>query len=82
MARTNVVDSATSQFFINLVDNDFLNQRGTSPRTYGYAVFGKVVKGMAVVEEIGKLRTVAKNQMFQNFPEPLVIIESVRRANE
>lgn len=81
MARTNVVDSATSQFFINLSDNDFLNHRGDTPRTYGYAVFGKVVAGMDVVEKIGKVKTVAKNQ-FRDFPEPLVLIESVRRVAE
>ena len=50
MARTNVVDSATSQFFINVVNNDFLNYQ--SPDQYGYAVFGKVIKGMDVVDKI------------------------------
>ncbi len=49
MARTGVVDSATSQFFINLADNDFLNHGG---RDFGYAVFGKVVDGMDVVDKI------------------------------
>lgn len=78
MARTQVVDSATSQFFINLVDNDFLNNRGQSARTYGYAVFGRVVSGMDVVEKIGSTRTVAKNA-FRDFPEPEVVIESIRR---
>ncbi len=82
MARTNVVDSATSQFFINLKDNGFLNHSGQNPRTYGYAVFGKVVEGLEVVETIGKVKTIAKNPMFQNFPEPLVVIESVRRLSE
>src|SRR6266705_4004145 len=48
MARTNVVDSATAQFFINVKDNDFLNHSG--PANYGYAVFGKVVEGTDVVE--------------------------------
>ncbi len=82
MARTNVVDSATSQFFINLVDNDFLNNRGTTPRTYGYAVFGKVIEGMEVVEQIGKVRTIAKNPLFKDFPEPVVVIDSVRRVKK
>lgn len=79
MARTSVVDSGTSQFFINLVDNAFLNNRGTSSQTYGYAVFGKVIEGLDVVDRIAQSRTVSKNQLFQNLPEPLVIIESVKR---
>jgi len=54
MARTNDPDSATSQFFINLVDNGFLN---ASPSNQGYAVFGKVVAGMEAFEEIAKART-------------------------
>lgn len=54
MARTNVVDSATSQFFINLRDNDFLNHGG---RDFGYAVFGKVSGGMDVVEAIAAVPT-------------------------
>ncbi len=54
MARTSVVDSATSQFFINLRDNDFLNH-GT--RDFGYAVFGKVVGGMDVVDKIAAVET-------------------------
>ncbi len=82
MARTNVVDSATSQFFINLKDNDFLNHRGQNPRQYGYAVFGKVIEGMDVVEKIAKQKTIAKNRLFQNLPEPVVVIESVRRVSE
>jgi len=82
MARTNVVDSATNQFFINLKDNDFLNQRGQAASNYGYAVFGKVVEGLNVVEKIGKVRTIAKNSLFSDYPEPQVIIESVRRVTE
>lgn len=54
MARTGVVDSASSQFFINHKDNDFLNHGG---RDYGYAVFGKVTKGMDVVDAIARVRT-------------------------
>lgn len=54
MARTGVVDSATSQFFINHKDNDFLNHGG---RDYGYAVFGKVTKGMDVVDAIARIKT-------------------------
>ena len=54
MARTGVVDSATSQFFINHKDNGFLNHGG---RDYGYAVFGKVTKGMDIVDKIATVRT-------------------------
>ncbi len=82
MARTGVVDSATSQFFINLADNGFLNNKGKTPRTYGYAVFGKVIGGMDVVEKIGKMKTISKNSLFQNYPEPQVIIESIKRVEK
>lgn len=82
MARTGVVDSATSQFFINLVDNDSLNHRGTSPRTFGYAVFGRVIDGMDVVEKIGRTRTIAKSVLFRDYPETQVVIESIRRVEK
>ncbi|SEA35921.1 peptidyl-prolyl cis-trans isomerase B (cyclophilin B) [Desulfuromusa kysingii] len=82
MARTGVVDSATSQFFINLVDNHSLNHRGTSSGAYGYAVFGKVIAGMDVVEKIGKVKTISKSALFRDYPEPQVIIESVRRVKK
>jgi cyclophilin family peptidyl-prolyl cis-trans isomerase len=82
MARTSDINSGTSQFFINLIDNDFLNNRGTSPQTYGYAVFGKVIGGMDVVDKIGHSRTVNLNSVFHALPEPLVIIESVKRIDE
>ncbi len=52
MARTNVIDSATSQFFINVTNNSFLNHSGKSAQGYGYAVFGKVIQGMDVVDKI------------------------------
>lgn len=57
MARTNVIDSATSQFFINVANNDFLNHRDESVQGYGYAVFGKVISGMEVVNEIKSVKT-------------------------
>lgn len=60
MARTNVVDSATSQFFINLKDNAFLNHKDNTPEGFGYCVFGKVVAGMDVVDAIAKVPTVNK----------------------
>ncbi|MGI9252011.1 MAG: peptidylprolyl isomerase [Pseudohongiellaceae bacterium] len=57
MARTNVVDSATSQFFINLVDNSFLNHTQPTPSGFGYAVFGQVIDGMDVVDAIAQVPT-------------------------
>ncbi|MBQ5794965.1 MAG: peptidyl-prolyl cis-trans isomerase, partial [Kiritimatiellae bacterium] len=57
MARTMVVDSATSQFFINLVDNNFLDFQSPTPQGFGYAVFGKVTDGMSVVDAIAKVKT-------------------------
>ncbi|BCR02933.1 peptidyl-prolyl cis-trans isomerase A [Desulfuromonas versatilis] len=80
MARTGVVDSATSQFFINLKDNDFLNQRGRTPQEFGYAVFGKVVEGMDIVDMIGNARTKRVNGLFQDLPEEQVLIKAVRRV--
>ncbi len=75
MARTMVVDSATSQFFINLVDNDFLDFRSPDARGFGYAVFGKVTSGMEVVDKIAKVRT-GNAGMHQNVPvEPVVIVK-------
>ena len=57
MARTQIVDSATAQFFINTVDNNFLNFQAPNPQGYGYAVFGKVVEGLEVVETIRAVKT-------------------------
>jgi cyclophilin family peptidyl-prolyl cis-trans isomerase len=79
MARTNIVDSATSQFFINLVDNDFLNQRGTSAQDFGYAVFGRVIEGMDIVDAIATVPT-ANARQHQNVPvEPVMILSMTRR---
>lgn len=79
MARTNVVDSATSQFFINTKDNAFLDHRDTSPQGYGYAVFGKVVAGMEVVDRIGNAPTGVRNR-FRDVPVETVTIKSVKRV--
>ena len=79
MARTMVVDSATSQFFINLVDNDFLNFQNPTPQGFGYAVFGKVTDGMDVVDAIGKVRT-GNVGYFQNVPEETVAIRKISVA--
>ncbi|TSK07274.1 MAG: peptidyl-prolyl cis-trans isomerase [Geobacter sp.] len=77
MARTKVVDSATSQFFINVVDNDALNHRpAAGPMGYGYAVFGKVVEGMDVVDKIAATRTgIGSNGMPDVPVQPMVIKE-------
>ena len=73
MARTSVVDSATSQFFINLVDNDFLDFRTPTAQGFGYAVFGEVSDGMEVVDRIAKVPT-GNSGMHQNVPlEPVTI---------
>ena len=73
MARTNVRDSATSQFFINVKANDFLNYTGENPQGWGYAVFGKVVEGTDVVDKIRKVAT-GNAGMHQNVPlEPVTI---------
>jgi len=82
MARTNVVDSATSQFFINLKDNDFLNHTGNTPRGYGYAVFGRVVAGMDVVDKIAAAPTRRRDGLFQNLPVETVVIKAVKRVEK
>jgi cyclophilin family peptidyl-prolyl cis-trans isomerase len=75
MARTNVVDSATSQFFINVKNNDFLNHRSTVPAEFGYAVFGQVIEGMDIVQNIEKVRTGNKGH-HQDVPVDAVVIIS------
>jgi cyclophilin family peptidyl-prolyl cis-trans isomerase len=77
MARTNVVDSATSQFFINVKDNEFLNHRSTAPAEFGYAVFGRVIEGMDVVQSIEKVKTGNKGP-HQDVPVDAVVITSVK----
>ena len=76
MARTNDPNSATSQFFINLKDNDFLNHTAPSPQGWGYTVFGKVTDGMDVVESIEKVKT-GNNHGHQDVPLMEVIIRKV-----
>ena len=78
MARTMVVDSATAQFFINSVDNKFLDFKAPNPQGYGYAVFGHVTSGMEVVDAISGVRTGVKNGMRDVPVEPVEII-SIRR---
>ncbi len=76
MARTMIPDSATSQFFINLVDNDFLDFTAPTAQGYGYAVFGRVTDGLEVVDRIAKVRT-GFSGPHQNVPEVPVIIKKV-----
>jgi cyclophilin family peptidyl-prolyl cis-trans isomerase len=74
MARTGVRDSATSQFFINVKDNDFLNYSGETPQGFGYAVFGKVVEGKEVVDKMKKVPT-GNAAGHQNVPTTPIVIE-------
>jgi cyclophilin family peptidyl-prolyl cis-trans isomerase len=74
MARTQVVDSATSQFFINTADNEFLNHQGKTPAGYGYAVFGRVTVGMETVQAIAKVPTGSAG-MHQDVPRQPVTID-------
>jgi peptidyl-prolyl cis-trans isomerase A (cyclophilin A) len=76
MARTNVVDSATAQFFINVVNNGSLNHTDESPRGFGYAVFGKVIQGMDVVDRIRAVPT-GRYSMFEDVPrDPVTILKA------
>jgi peptidyl-prolyl cis-trans isomerase B (cyclophilin B) len=76
MARTNDPNSATAQFFINTVNNTFLNHTSKTPQGWGYAVFGKVVKGKEVVDKIKAVPTATKG-MYENVPvEPVTIVKA------
>jgi len=76
MARTNDPHSATAQFFINVVDNNFLNHSGKNPSGWGYCVFGNVVKGMEIVDKIKAVQTTSRAG-HQDVPVEPVIIEKV-----
>ncbi|WP_019441640.1 peptidylprolyl isomerase A [Moritella marina] len=76
LARTNNPNSATSQFFINLKDNNFLNRSGSQPSQAGYAVFGRVIQGMDVVDKMAKQPT-GKKQYYSDVPLTDIVIESV-----
>ena len=78
MARTPEIHSATSQFFINVQDNGFLNYKGPSARNYGYAVFGEVTEGMDVVDKIRKVKTGSKGPFKQDVPVEAVVIKTIR----
>ena len=73
MARTSDINSATSQFFINLVDNGALDHRSENPAGFGYCVFGKVIEGMDVVDKIGQVKTTVMNGMGDVPVQPVVI---------
>ena len=79
MARTNVVNSATAQFFINTVDNERLDYK--SDDNYGYAVFGEVTEGMDVVDKIRAVKTARKGD-YDDVPVETVIIESIRKGKK
>ena len=80
MARTPAPHSATAQFFINVVNNSFLDYKKPTRRGWGYAVFGKVTKGMDVVDKIEKTETGRGGPFRKNVPQPLIIIEKVSVA--
>lgn len=78
MARTMDPHSASAQFFINLIDNDFLNHSEPTPQGWGYCVFGKVSEGMDVVEKIAKLKTKSAG-MHDDVPVDMVVITGASR---
>lgn len=78
MARTGDPHSATGQFFINTVDNDFLNHKNKTPQGWGYAAFGKVIKGMDTVDAISAVKT-SNRGSYQDVPVEAVVIKSAKR---
>ena len=81
MARTSDPDSATGQFFINSVDNDFLNFKSKTPQGWGYAVFGKVVEGLEVVDAISAVETGTRG-MHRDVPLEPVVVNSAKRLKQ
>lgn len=79
MARTSDVHSATAQFFINVADNHFLNHTDTTPKGFGYCVFGKVVEGREVVDAIKKVKT-GRSAGHQDVPLEDVIIQKAENV--
>ncbi|MDP4301612.1 peptidylprolyl isomerase [Leptothrix discophora] len=77
MARTNAPHSATAQFFINTVNNDFLNFRSESPQGWGYAVFGRVIAGTEIVDQIEKVRTGTRGHHDDVPVEDVIITKAV-----
>lgn len=77
MARTNAPHSATNQFFINTADNSMLDHTGKNTRGWGYAVFGKVIKGMDVMRKIEQVRTHTNSNGRQNVPVETIVINKI-----
>ena len=82
MARTNDPNSATAQFFINVVDNDFLNYKNNSSAGIGYAVFGKVTKGMSVINAIAGTKTKTLNGMGDVPVKPIIIQKTIVKQTQ
>jgi cyclophilin family peptidyl-prolyl cis-trans isomerase len=80
MARTNDINSATSQFFVNLKDNDFLDHKPGSNASYGYAVFGRVSEGMDVIDKIAKVKT-GSRRGHQDVPLEDVVVTRATRVD-
>ena len=81
MARTNIVDSATAQFFINLNDNAFIDHRNETAVGFGYCVFGRVIEGLDVVDRIGAVAT-GRTGSHSDVPLTAVVIKSIRRSRD
>jgi cyclophilin family peptidyl-prolyl cis-trans isomerase len=81
MARTSDPHSATAQFFINTVNNDFLNHKSKTPNGWGYAAFGKVVEGMDTVDAISRVKTTTRGP-YRDVPVEPVVIKSARRLEK
>lgn len=79
MARTSDPHSATAQFYINHKNNDFLNFKSKDFKGWGYAVFGKVVNGMDVVQKIAEQPTASKGPGFEDAPKTTVVIKNIKR---
>jgi len=77
MARTNAVHSATSQFFINLKDNDFLDHKNPTPRGFGYTVFGKVIAGMDTVDAMRSVKTSSGGPFAKDAPVTKIVINKM-----
>ena len=81
MARTGVVDSAKAQFFINTVNNQRLNHQNATQRGYGYTVFGRVIRGMEIVDQIERIPTGACPHFPRDCPRSQIVILKVRRQS-